>query len=149
MKFELANRPAAGRPVTCPDDAIDVFGDGTPSPMDARCSYEDAFGEGLSRVRGKVMGEGDPGGLPQPLAGIEVTAHRVEAGVLGAALARATTDTQGSFTFSAILPAGEYALVIAGGAHRTITLGGAGARVIDDVLVLVPADPRLRSDAQP
>jgi hypothetical protein len=147
MKLELANRPAAGRPATCPDDAVDVFGDGTPSPMDARCSYDDAFGEGLSRVRGKVLGEGESGALPQPLAGVEVTVHRLEGGTIDRPVARAITDAQGAFTFSAILPAGEYALVVPGGAHRTITVGGAGARVVDDVVLVVPVDPHLRSDA--
>ena len=146
LKLELANKPAAGRPATCPDGAVDAFGDGTPSPMDARCSYEDAFGEGMSRVRGKVMGEGDHGGLPRPLSGVQVTIHRVEAGGLGRPVARATTDAQGSFSFSAFLPAGDYALVVDGGALRTISLTGAGARVLDDVSLIVPADPRLRHD---
>lgn len=147
MKLELANRPAAGRPATCPEGAVDVFGDGTPSPMDARCSYDDAYGEGLSRVRGKVVGEGAPGGLPVPLAGVHLTVHRMESGQLGGPVAKATTDAQGSFTFSAFMPAGEYALVVEGGAQRTLSLGGAGARVVDDIVVVVPADPRWAADA--
>jgi hypothetical protein len=160
-RFELVNRPGAGRVATCPDGATDVFGDGTPSPMDARCSYDDALGEGLTQVRGKVLAESDTGPLPTAVEGAVVTVHPFadEAGGSGRlqpAVARAITDAQGSFSLSAMLRAGTYVFAVDGSAQRTIELSddrdvraqgsathGSGARSLDDVRIVLPADPRL------
>lgn len=136
-------QPAAGRPATCPDDAVDPFGDGTPGPDDARCSYADAQGRLLVQLRGTVLGEGEAGQMAMPLSEVEVTVHAIERArsgdprdeEVGPTVARGRTDAQGAFSMSAMLRPGTY-VVRVGGAEQRIEIDGGD---VEPVRVLVPA----------
>jgi len=145
--------PAYGRPSTCPEGAIDPHGDGTPSAMQARCSYDNAAGQSMTRLGGQVLAEGDSGSPGIGVAGMRVTVHRVRGAPNprspGDVVGHATTDTQGSFHLGAILPSGNYLVMVRaeeGGeplAHRQITLTGKRDRDVEDVILWLPRDPRL------
>lgn len=152
-RVNVLTTPAYGRPSTCPEGAIDPHGDGTPSPIEARCSFDNAAGASMTELGGQVLAEGSPGSPGTGVPGMRITVHRV----LGApnprspgdAIAHATTDAQGSYHLNAILPPGDY-LVVArakeGGeplAHRQITLTGKRERSVEDVVLWLPVDPRL------
>src|SRR5690606_20212522 len=62
-----ARKPAAGRPATCPDHPVDVWGDGTPGPNDLRCSYEGTAGGQLIQLRGIVSEAAEGQALGQGL----------------------------------------------------------------------------------
>lgn len=158
--MRMARQPAAGRPEVCPDDAVDPYGDGTPSPMDLRCSYADTTAGVLTRIRGRVLVEGppgSPGGSPGRTKVIVYEAPRAIDGPPGRAVAHATTDPQGAFTLGSMLPAGEYLLVVPdddGGRPRVsqrITVSGATGRHLDDVRLYIPRpiDPRPIDAAPP
>jgi hypothetical protein len=135
--FTWARTPAVGRPSTCPEDAVD-FGDGVPTTDQARCSYADGERD-LVHVRGKVVQE-VRGNIPQGLAAIDVALVPVrEDGTDGPALARATTDAQGSFSLKVYARPGKYAIVAAD-ARRFVDVAKKGQRTFDDVQLLVPAD---------
>lgn len=142
----LVDQPAAGRPQTCPENAVDPMGEQRPGPLDAACSFSDFAGGPLVRIEGKVLAEGD-GPLPSPLPDTVVSVHRVEAdGVpprLGPRLARLVTDAQGGFSLSAMLAPGPYVAVIAT-AHgppvqRRFELAP-GERSIRDLRIIVAPD---------
>jgi hypothetical protein len=150
-KMHMLATPAHGRPATCPDDAVDPYGTGMPSSMQARCSYDD-MARNMTRLGGKVVTEGEPGnvvgvGVPDVI----VTVHRARgpAGMPGERVAHATTDRQGGFHLAAILEPGEYLVVVRAQpdarplASRRFSLGGNRVREIEDLLVVLPRDPRL------
>lgn len=146
-RVPFATQVAHGRPDTCPEDAVDPYGDGTPSPMDLRCSYADGTGGVLTRVHGRVMREGPPGSPGESPGRLEVVMHeapRALDGPLGAEVAHASTDPQGAFTVGVMLRRGEYVLVVpaaAGGrprAQQRIRVGGEAGHRIDDVRLVIP-----------
>lgn len=145
VRMSHAGRVAYGRPATCPDGAVDVFGDGRPGPDDLRCSYADTAGGELVRVTGRVLHQAQGGVLGDEMSGVTVLVHRVDkAGVAGPVIARATTDAQGKFSVGAVLRAGEYLLVLPGAsggpprAARRFEVDQ-GARQVDRIDLLVPA----------
>jgi hypothetical protein len=134
--FTWARTPAAGRPSTCPEDAVD-FGDGVPTTHAQRCSYADGERD-LVHVRGKVLQE-VPGNIPRGLAQIEVVVVSVrEDGSDGPALARATTDAQGAFSLKVNARPGTYAIV-AGDARAPLDVVKKGPRTFEEIELLVPA----------
>lgn len=146
-KIPFATQAAHGRPDTCPEDAVDPYGDGSPSPMDLRCSYDDGTGSMLTRVRGRVALEGPPGSPGESPGRVEVVVHeapRALEGPLGRRVAHATTDPQGGFTVGAMLRGGAYVLVVpdpAGGrplVQQRITVGGDAGHRLDDVQLVIP-----------
>jgi hypothetical protein len=145
-RVPFATQVAYGRPAACPDDAIDPYGDGTPSPMDLRCSYTDGTGGVLTRVRGHVMLEGPPGSTGDPPGRVEVVMHEAPRGEgpLGPEVAHASTDPQGAFTMGVKLRRGEYVLVVrdeAGGrprAQQRVTVGGQDDSALDRVRLVIP-----------
>ncbi len=146
-RVRMAKQPAAGRPDVCPEDAVDPFGDGTPSPMDLRCSYSDTTGGVLTRVQGRVLLEGAPGSVGESPGRTEVIVYEAPlalGGPLGRAVASATTDPQGAFTLGSMLPAGEYVVVVPGHANggplaqRRIVVGGENGHRLDDVRLVIP-----------
>lgn len=160
-KAAWVREPAAGRPATCPDGAVDPFGDGTPGPMDARCSYADAYGGAAVQVRGSVSGEAEGGGLPVGLADMVVElraqpkpqaegARKPKAPTAAARgpLATGRTDAQGAFSMSAVVRPGRYRLLVraqpGGAVLATSTVEIASAGTTDKVRILVPVDPALR-----
>lgn len=143
----FATRIAYGRPDTCPEDAVDPYGDGTPSPMDLRCSYDDGTGSVPTRVRGRVSVEGAAGTTGRSPGRVDVVVHeapKVIDGPPGRRVAHATTDPQGTFLVSAMLRSGEYVLVVTspeGGrplVQQPITIGGEAGHRIEDVRLVVP-----------
>jgi hypothetical protein len=137
------SQPAAGRPASCPDDAVDPTGDRN-SPMAARCSYADSPGARTLLVQGKVVRE-VPGSLAEPLGDVEVSLHRVDGGrdaqldaaALGPAIARARTDHGGGFSLRVRAAAGNYVVVALGSTTRPFALAG-GSASPPRVVVLVP-----------
>jgi len=146
----FATQVAYGRPETCPDDAVaDVYGDGSPSPMDLRCSYADGTGSVLARVRGRVLLEGPPGSpgeSPGRMTVVLVRAPKVPGDPFGPELAHAVTDPQGAFSMGAMLRGGELVLQVydaedGGGrplVERRITMGGDAGYRLDDVRLVIP-----------
>lgn len=155
-RVRLVRQPAVGRPDVCPDDAVDAYGDGTPGPMDLRCSYADGSGGLPTRVRGRVLVEtpGGPGASPGRTTVIVYEAPRTIDGPPGRAVAEATTDPQGSFSVGAMLAPGEYLVAVPGRvegrprASRRITVGGEAGHQLEDVRLMIPQamDP---SDTDP
>ncbi|MCA9712482.1 MAG: hypothetical protein KDK70_42025, partial [Myxococcales bacterium] len=146
-RLRMVTQPAAGRPDACPDDAVDPYGDGTPGPMDLRCSYADTTGGVLTRVQGRVLLEGPPGSpgeSPGRTEVIVVEAPRAVDGPLGRAVAEATTDPQGAFSVGAMLAPGEYVVLVPGRAdggplaQRRITVGGAQGHHLEGVRLVIP-----------
>jgi hypothetical protein len=152
-KASFLTTPAYGRPSTCPEGAADPYGDGTPSSLQAKCSFENAAGESITRLGGQVLALGTSGSPGTGVPGIRVTVHRVEGAPNprspGKAVGHATTDAQGSYHMSAILPAGDYLVVVRAEedgeplAHRKITLTGRRDRTVEDVVLWLPVDQRL------
>jgi len=136
--FTWLRTPAAGRPSTCPEDAVD-FGDGVPTTHAQRCSFADAERD-LVSVRGKLLRE-VPGGLASGIAEAEIVlVELAEDGTEGRPLARATTDAQGAFHLRVNLKPGSYALVGAG-ARTAVDVVKKGPRSFADVWLLAPAQP--------
>jgi len=139
-----ARKPAAGRPATCPDHPVDVWGDGTPGPNDLRCSYEGTAGGQLIQLRGIVSEAAEGQALGQGLEKQRVEVLRVKDGVpTGDPLGTATTDAQGRFSLGVVLRPGTYVV-------RVITVGpgsqpverwveiASGTRSVPDVDLVVP-----------
>lgn len=146
-RVPFASQVAYGRPDACPEDAVDPYGDGTPSPMDLRCSYADGTGGIITRVRGRVLLEGAPGSPGDSPGRLDVVMHqapRALDGPLGPEVARVSTDPQGSFTVGVKLRGGEYVLVVpdpAGGparAQQRIVLGGEAGFQLDGLRLVIP-----------
>jgi hypothetical protein len=147
-KVPFATQIAYGRPETCPDDAVaDVYGDGSPSPMDLRCSYADGTGAVLTRVRGRVQVEGPPGSPGEAPGRLTVVLHRAPrkpGEPLGPEIGHAVTDPQGTFSLGVMLRPGEHVLRVTdpdGGAplvEQRIVLGGEAGHRIDDVQLVIP-----------
>jgi hypothetical protein len=140
QRLVWVSQPAAGRPASCPDDAVDPTGDRN-SPIAARCSYADTPGADTLLVQGKVVRE-VPGSLAEGVADVEVSLHRAgesDDGSLGPALARARTDPQGNFGLRVRAAAGHYVVVALGSATQPFALAG-GRAAPPRVVVLVP-DP--------
>ncbi len=140
-----ARTPAVGTPEHCPDDAIDLTGDGIPTTDRTRCSYADAS-SGQVRVHGKVLDAPRAGAaLGAPRRDVEVELRQVDAhGVWIQTLGRATTDSQGGFTIRGNLRLPRktpgYLEVRAGdGRSERWQWEGRGPWHRDDVRVLVPA----------
>lgn len=144
--MRYAGQVAYGTPEVCPDDAVDPMGDGTPGPMDLRCSYADTTGGPITRVRGRVLLEPIPGQLGDPPGRTEVIVHEAPTAVggpLGREVARATTDPQGAFSIGATLRAGDYEVVVPGPGGRTlartrITVGDEAGHRLDEVRLTIP-----------
>ncbi|MCX4243170.1 hypothetical protein [Paraliomyxa miuraensis] len=143
----FATQIAYGRPETCPEGAVDPHGDGTPSPMDLRCSYDDGTGSIPTRIRGRVSLEGSPGTVGRSPGRVEVVVHEAPKaidGPIGGRVAHASTDPQGVFVVSAMLRSGEYVLVVRtpGQARplveQRITLGGPAGHRIEGIQLVVP-----------
>lgn len=145
-KVPFATQIAYGRPDTCPEDAVDVYGDGTPSPMELRCSYADGTGSMLTRVQGRVLVEGPPGSTGDSPGRVEVVVHQAPrvGELLGAEVARVVTDPQGTFSVGAMLRPGELVLVVIdpdGGpplVQQRITVGGEAGHRLEGVRLVVP-----------
>lgn len=140
-----ARTPAVGTPEHCPDDAIDLTGDGIPTTDRTRCSYADAS-SGQIRVHGKVLEVPRSGGaLGAPRRDVEVELRQVDAhGVWIQTLGRATTDPQGGFTIrgNVRLPRktpGYFEVRAGEGGSERWQWEGRGPWHRDDVRVLVPA----------
>ena len=144
----FATQVAYGKPETCPDDAVaDVYGDGSPSPMDLRCSYADGTGGMVTRVHGRVLVEGPPGSSGESPGRVTVVLYRAPktpGEPLGPELAHAVTDPQGSFSLGAMLRPGELLILVQdpdGGrplVERRITVGGQAGYRLDDVRLVIP-----------
>jgi hypothetical protein len=121
--------------------------------MQAKCSFENAAGESMTRLGGQVLALGTSGSPGTGVPGMQVTVHRVKGAPNprspGEAVGHATTDAQGSYHLSAILPDGDYLVVVRANedgeplAHRKITLTGKRDRSVEDVVLWLPVDPRL------
>jgi hypothetical protein len=86
---------------------------GLATPDAVRCSYEDGIGTGSARLQGSVYGEGESTVASVALEGVVITVHKVKgASTPGDVVGRATSDAQGHYSMSAMLPEGDY-LVIA------------------------------------
>lgn len=147
-KVPFATQVAYGKPDTCPDDAVaDVYADGSPSPMDLKCSYADGTGGVLTRVRGRVLVEGPPGSPGESPGRVTVALHRAPKAPgepLGPELAHAVTDPQGSFSLGAMLRPGELVISVHGSegarplVEQRITVGGEAGFRLDDVRLVIP-----------
>ncbi|MEM7151233.1 MAG: hypothetical protein AAF799_00250 [Myxococcota bacterium] len=141
-----AGRVAYGTPAVCPDDAVDPMGDGTPGPMDFRCSYGDTTGGAITQIRGRVSIEGGPGSTGASPGRVEVEVFEAPTaigGPLGRKVAHGTTDPQGTFSVGATIREGQYVLVVPGDgprprAERTIDVGGDFGHRLDDVQLVIP-----------
>jgi len=124
--MELANRPAYGRPSTCPESPAQFVQPGGTtldpfSPDAARCSYVPSAGAAPARLRGAIQ---RPGPNAAPTLGPGVEGVRVELysegtkanGLEGATpIGRARTDASGAYFLTApIEEAGEFLLVVHG-----------------------------------
>ncbi len=143
----FASQVAYGRPDACPEDAVDPYGDGTPSPMDLRCSYSDGTGGIITQVRGRVLLEGAPGSPGDSPGRLDVVMHeapRALDGPLGPEVGRASTDPQGAFTLGVKLRAGEFVLVVPGAAggrprvQQRIEIGGEAGHRLEGVRLVIP-----------
>lgn len=106
-----ARNPAVGRPSTCPDHPVDVWGDGTPGPNDLRCSYEGTAGGQLVQLQGIVTRELEGQALGQHLEGQRIQVFRIKNGApSGDPLGQASTDAQGRFSLGVVLRPGTYAV---------------------------------------
>jgi hypothetical protein len=148
-RLSFPTSPAAGRPSTCPEDAVDPGGMAPGlGPMDVRCSYDDAAGGGLVQLRGQVLLEPDPGTLPEPVAEVTLTVHRN-----GSVVGRATTDAQGTYSVSLNLKPGEYELRVVTKdtgevlATRRVNVPD-GATNMAGLDLIVTMDPRLRKRSE-
>lgn len=158
-KVPFATQAAYGRPDTCPEDAVDVYGDGTPGPDDLRCSYSDGTGSMLTRVHGRVQLEGPPGSSGESPGRVRVGLHRapkVAGEVMGPELAHVVTEPQGTFTLGAMLRPGEMMLVITDPesgeslAQQRVMVGGAAGHRLDVRIVIPrPLDDDAPSVAEP
>lgn len=147
-KVPFATQVAYGTPETCPDDAVsDVYADGSPSPMDLKCSYADGTGGIVTRVRGRVLVEGPPGSPGESPGRVTVVLYRAPKAPgdpLGPKLAHAVTDPQGAFSLGAMLRPGELLITVQdadGGrplVERRVTVGGAAGHRLDDVRLVIP-----------
>jgi hypothetical protein len=149
VAFSMPGTVAAGRPATCGPGPVDPYGSGMMTSDARRCTYEDAIGDGPTRLGGHVRFESE-GGLPgagAPLTEIEVTVRPVEgpgqAPGTGRRVAHARTDAQGAFHLSAVLRAGLYDVVAQGAdgvplASVRIELEGDRARRVEDLVISVP-----------
>lgn len=130
---------------------MDPFGDGTPGPYDARCSYADTPGAGMVRVRGRVTA---PSVDATPGRGVEgvtvVLAERAQpepsasttggrAPTLGRTLAKTRSDAQGSFSFGVAVPDGEYWLAVEAADASPVPLTIVGGNAPDSTTLTVPA----------
>lgn len=158
-KVPFATQVAYGKPDTCPDDAVaDVYGDGSPSPMDLRCSYADGTGGMITRVRGRVLVEGPPGSPGESPGRVTIALYRapkVPGEPLGPELAHAVTDPQGSFSLGAMLRPGELVIVVrddeAGRplVEQRIAVGGDAGYRLDDVRLVIPRAMDVAEDEPP
>ncbi|MGB1700018.1 MAG: hypothetical protein ACPHRO_08705 [Nannocystaceae bacterium] len=120
----LANEPAYGRPVTCPESPAQFVQPGTDSldpfsPDAARCSYVAPATAAPARLRGTVQ---SPGPDAAPTLGPGVEGVRVELYAPGVTttnaadatpIGRAETDASGGFFLTApVEAAGEYLLIV-------------------------------------
>ena len=139
LRPKFVGRAASGRPDTCPEGAVDPFGDGTPGPDDLRCSYRDVPGGSVVEIRGQVITEPDGAAPGRGVADTEVVITGTVDGGPPKVLARTTTDAQGSFSLAAMLPPGRYALALAGrpATARTLEVQGNGDDP-DDLVLIVP-----------
>lgn len=143
----VVRQPAVGRPDACPEDAVDPRGDGTPGPMDLRCSYQDGAGGIPTRVQGRVLREGPPGSPGESPGRTEVIVYeapRAIDGPPGRAVAKVTTDPQGAFSVGAMMAPGEYLVVVPADAARAplasrrIAVGGEAGHRLDDIRLVIP-----------
>ncbi|MBL4689537.1 MAG: hypothetical protein JKY37_33425 [Nannocystaceae bacterium] len=134
------SQAAHGRPDTCPDGAVDPFGDGTPAPDDARCSYQ-APGGSLVELRGQVTTASDGAHPGEPVDGVEVVVFVVVEGGRGVRreVARTRADAQGSFSIAAMLRPGRYTVGLADSpaSARSFEIGASGS-VPESLMVIVP-----------
>jgi hypothetical protein len=147
-KVPFATQVAYGRPDTCPDDAVaDVYGDGSPSPMDLRCSYADGTGAVLTRVRGRVLFEGPAGSVGGSPGRVTVVLHRAPrrpGEPVGPEIGHATTDPQGTFSLGVMLRPGEHVLRVddpEGGpplVQQRLVVGGDAGHRLEDVRLVIP-----------
>lgn len=143
--MRYASQVSYGRPDACPDDAVDVSGV-VGGPTDLRCSYSDAMGPPITRIRGRVLVEGPPGSPGESPGRIDVVVHQAPdaiGGPLGKEVARASTDPQGAFSVGTKLPSGDYVVAVPGPGKRTlaqrpITVGGEAGHQLDDVRLVIP-----------
>ncbi len=153
--MNFVRTPAAGRPDVCPDDAVDPYGDGTPSPMDLRCSYADSTGGTLTRVQGRVLVEAGPGALGNSPGRVTVVIHeapRAIDGPPGRKVAEATTDPQGAFSVGAMMRPGEYLVVVTdlpgrgGPVQQRVTVGRDAGHRLSEVRLVIPRDRMLTDE---
>ena len=149
-RLTFVDRPATGRPATCPDNAVDPGGVGPgPGPMDMRCAYDDTTAGPLVQLRGKVLLEADRGAMPEPVGEATLTLHDASK-AKAPALGRATTDSQGAYSMSLSLPPGAYELRVSAPetgevlATRRIEVTD-GAANMAGVDLILQIDPRLRA----
>ncbi|RMG97390.1 MAG: carboxypeptidase regulatory-like domain-containing protein [Deltaproteobacteria bacterium] len=141
----VPTQPSAGRSPLCPDRPVGLDA----SPDLRRCSYDDAVGQGATKLSGRVVVDGAPGGIGEGIADLAITIHRVDdptrAAGHGPRVARARTDAQGRFSLAVVLPPGSYDVVArqdlegAALAVRRIVVTGKGVREISDVMLAIPA----------
>ena len=145
--------PSHGRSDLCPDGPVDPYANGLQSSTARRCSFDDAIGEGPTRLGGRVTGEVEGGLLGPGLADMYVSVHQVEhAGKTpgsGKVMARTVTDAQGTFHLSAVLPPSTYDVVVRAGeggaplAHQRLELEGDRPRRLEDLRLVVARDRAL------
>jgi hypothetical protein len=133
----------------CPANITDPNPNGTPSPVQTRCAYEDSAGGGITKLGGKVYVEGSRGGLGTGAPNMIVTVHRVRDPARkpgsGEQVARTTTDAQGGFHLSALLPPAQYDVVVRDPANdrvlvfRRIRLEGVDPRTLESIQLTIPA----------
>ncbi len=108
---------ANGRPATCPDAPANSDR-GIPgfAPDSARCSYADHGHGNMTVIEGNVIGESPDDRLGVGLADVIVGVHPHKAGArvdkLKGASVTTRTDEHGYFRTQALLPPGDYLLVV-------------------------------------
>ena len=139
---------ASGRPAHCDQQPM-TNPNGIATPDAVRCSYEDGIGPGSARLQGSVYGEGESSVSSVALEGVVVTVHKLRgASSPGDVVGRATSDAQGHYSLSAMLPEGDY-LVVARDVEGT-ELARAPLRTTNSsesqlkVNLHVPLDPAIR-----
>jgi hypothetical protein len=139
---------AAGRPANCPDRPM-TNPNGIASPDAIRCSYDDGVGAGSARLTGSVYGEGQSAMSDVALEGVSITVHKIKgASSPGDIVGRATSDPQGRYSMSAMLPEGEYLVIARDAEGNELARAPLRTRKGSDsdfkVDLLVPLDPAIR-----
>lgn len=155
--FNLVNTPAYGATGNCPQSPAtlgqDPSGAGEQfSPDAARCSYADGINGTVVELGGQVRADLGPANPGLAAEGISVTLHPLTQGAslaesTGPKVAVATTDAQGNWHMSAMIPEmGDYILVARDGpagaalAFMRLRIDGPDQGGLDRLVLVLPRE---------